>query len=225
MKINFSGESAMTENIDRKYSRRLGPVAMAVVAIAAAFPAAYARASSIVVVPPTDLPELARHGGEAMFLHDTVDGRTLLYVEHNQGAGLAILDVTDPGHIKSEGAVALDAPGPFDFVSAFGDQAELVRYRQDQASAVLDLHKLNFPTLMALQWQASQGPTAPAGEDGFDTANSQLLRGVTDVTRVTGEIANTDTGTTFLLTERGLYVVRRPNVEMIKQLRESNYAN
>jgi hypothetical protein len=46
--------------------------------------------SSVVLVPPADLPDLARQGGEAMFLSETFDGRTRLYVEQNQGAQLAL---------------------------------------------------------------------------------------------------------------------------------------
>jgi hypothetical protein len=34
-----------------------------------------------------------------MMLHDTTDGRTLLYIEQNHGARLAIFDVTDPAHV------------------------------------------------------------------------------------------------------------------------------
>jgi hypothetical protein len=79
--------------------------------------------SNIVVVPPTDLPELARQTGEAMLLRDTIDGRTILYVEQEQGARLAIFDVTDPGHIKGDGSVQLGADGPFDFVSPIGDKS------------------------------------------------------------------------------------------------------
>jgi hypothetical protein len=73
-----------------------------------------------------------RQPGEAMFLHDTVDGRTLLNIEQNQGARLATFDVTDPVHIKGDGSVQLDASGPFDFISPLGNQAELVRFRQRQ---------------------------------------------------------------------------------------------
>src|SRR5271163_2077311 len=50
----------------------------------------------IFVVGPADLPELARVTGRAMMLHDTTFGRTLLYIEQNDGARLAIFDVTDP---------------------------------------------------------------------------------------------------------------------------------
>src|ERR1700756_2111588 len=92
-----------------------------------AAPGAYAGPSNnLILVPPAVLAELARQQGEAMLLLDTIDGRTPLYIEQNQGARLAILDVTDPGHVKGEGSVQLDA-APFDF-------------RQGRGSAVLDLH-------------------------------------------------------------------------------------
>jgi hypothetical protein len=69
----------------------------------------------IIVVRPAELPELARVAGQAMMLHDTLDGTTLLYVEQNHGARLAIFDVTDPAHVKAEGSTVVDAPGSFDF--------------------------------------------------------------------------------------------------------------
>ena len=74
-----------------------------------------------------------------MFLHASADGRTLLYVEQSQGARLAIFDVTNPARIKSAGAVQLDVPGPFDFVSTFGNRAEIVRFRHGKGDALLDL--------------------------------------------------------------------------------------
>src|SRR6266404_759368 len=87
------------------------------------------RPNKIIVVRPTDLPELARVPGEAMILHATGDGRTLLYVEQNHGARLAIFDVTDPAKVKQEAATQLDARGPFEFVSSLGDNAELIRFQ------------------------------------------------------------------------------------------------
>jgi hypothetical protein len=235
----------MEGNVSSKLSKYLRRVAIAIVASGpVAAPAVYASSfSNILVVPPTALPELARQSGEAMFLHATVDGRTLLYIEHNQGARLAILDVTDPNQIKGEGTVQLDAAGPFDFVSTLGEQAELVRFRQGQGNAVLDLHKAKAPTLEKVQGLTLQGQTTPLGGDGFtvstpagadaqstrdyqvvDPASSQELR-VFDVKQVQQEIANKDTGTTFLLTQSGLYLVRRPAVEMDRKLRESVYDN
>jgi hypothetical protein len=60
------------------------------------------RFSKIVFVSPAELPELAQEPGQAMVLHATADGRTLLYVEQNHGARLAIFDVTDPVKIKQK---------------------------------------------------------------------------------------------------------------------------
>jgi hypothetical protein len=236
----------MKLNGDSMISKCLRRVAIAIVASGTvAAPAAYASASNnIILVPPTALPEAARQSGEAMLLHTTVDGRTLLYIEHNQGARLAILDVTDPNQIKSEGTVQLDASGPFDFVSALGEQAEIVRFRQGHGNAVLDLHKVEVPTLRKVDGLTLQGQTMPLRGDGFilrtptgadarsagdyevvDTATSLELNRVFDAKQVQQESENKDTGTTFLLTQSGLYLVRRPAVEMDRKLRERLYDN
>jgi hypothetical protein len=53
-----------------------------------------------------------------------------------------------------------------------------------------------------------------------DTANSQALERVFDVAQVRAEISNNDTGTTFLLTQSGLYLIRRPAAESSAWLRE-----
>ncbi len=197
--------------------------------------------SNIVVVPPVDLPELARKTGEAMLLRDTIDGRTILYVEQDQGARLAIFDVTDPGHIKGDGSVQLGADGPFDFVSPMGSKQEIIQYRHGREGAVLDFHKVKLPVLRAVQGLSLQGPVTLLGNDGFivggehtdvppardyqviDTARSQILRTVFDVKQVSEETLKADTGTTFLLAKDGLYVVRRPAVEWDKWWRDRQW--
>ena len=79
----------------------------------------------------------------------------------------------------------------------------------------------------------------PLGDDGFtvssqiaedmrptqdyqvvDTAKSRDLTRVFDVKQVREELTKNDTGTTFLLTEGGLYLIRRPAVETDKKLRD-----
>jgi hypothetical protein len=198
-----------------------------------ASPATHANPSNrIVLVPPTDLPTMAQQSGEAMFLHGTWDGRTLLYVEQRQGAQLAIFDVTDPAHVKGEGSAQLNAVGPFDFVAALGERAELVRFRQGQGDAVLDLHKA--PTLKKVQGLQSQTspmlvvdgsslPADPAVNPAMDpsvrdyrvleSGKSQPNDHVVEVKQVRQEMTNADTGTTFLLAEKGLYLIRRPALE------------
>jgi hypothetical protein len=232
-----------------KFSGCFRRVAIAIVASGTtAAPTLYAKSSNnLVVVEPTGLPELARQSGDAMFLHDTIDGGTLLYIEQKQGTRLAIFDVTDPGHVKGEGSVSLDATGPFDFVSALGNRAEIVRFRQDQEVAVLDLHQVKVPTLKRVQGLTFQVPVSPLGDDGFTvtnqavtlhqathpqptrdyqvvgTSSSREPSRVFDVKDVRGELTKQDTGTTFLLTGAGLYLIRRPVMESDKRHREEEW--
>jgi hypothetical protein len=233
----------MNQNAHSMFSNCLRRVAIAIVASGTvAAPAAYAKGSSFVLVPPTALPTSAQQTGEAMFLHDTVDGKTLLYIELSRGSGLAILDVTDPGRVRAAGSVKLDATGPFDFVSTLGDRAELVRFQRDQVNAVLDLHVPQAPTLRTVQGLSLQGPATRLGEYGFmvtnqaaakapstrdyqivDAAPSQELYHVFDVKQVREELTRKETGTTFLLTDGGLYIIRRPAVEMYKNQRDLDY--
>jgi hypothetical protein len=233
-----------------EFSRCIRQAAIAIVASGAVAAAPlYAKSSNnLIVVPPTDLPELARQAGDAMLLHDTIDGRTLLYIEQNLGTRLAILDVTDPGHVKGEGSVPLDATGPFDFVSTLGSGAEVIRFRQGQGNAVLDLHKVKVPTLKRVQGLTLQGPVSPLGDDGFtvsgqavtlhqatdprltrdyqvvDTSNSRDPSRVFDVKDVREELTKQDTGTSFLLTDGGLYLIRRPVIESDKRRREEEWS-
>jgi len=194
--------------------------------------AGYANPSNdIVLVPPTNLPTLARQGGEAMFLHDTKDGRIFLYVEQLQGTQLAIFDVTDPARVKGEGSVQLDTSGPFDFVADLGKRGELVRFREGQGEAVLDLR--NNPVLTRVQGLDTRDSTilladyasrltgpgfAPVGQGPrdykiFQSGESPSDDRVIEVRQVRQDVTNPDTGTTFLLAENGLYLIRRPALE------------
>ena len=196
-------------------------------------PAAYANPSSpIVVVRPTDLPALARQGGEAMFLHDTGDGRTILYVEQHAGTDLAIFDVTDPAHVRGEGSVRLDAPGPFDFVAHLGKRGELVRLRDGRGDAILDLR--GTPTLKKMpglntqnsvvlvadrDWRtAAQPVNAPVVQRAhnyeiFPSVEASGVDRVIEIKQVRQATTNADTGTTFLLAQSGLYLIRRLALE------------
>ena len=127
----------------------------------------------------------------------------------------------------------VDAPGAFDFVSSLNDYAELVRFRNSQDEAVLDLHKVKVPTLKTVPGLKFQGSTERLGEDGLmvteqpgaqsdasdpnyqvvDLSNPLNPNPVGDVKNVLEKITNDETGTTFLLTPDGLYLVRRPAVE------------
>lgn len=189
--------------------------------------------SKVVLVSPAELPELARVTGQAMALHMTGSGRTFLYVEQKDGTRLAIFDVTDPAKIKQEAAAELDVPGAFDFVSSLGEQVELIRFRNGQGEAVLDLRKAKLPTLKIVPGLKFHGSTERLVGDGFAITNQATMRSdakardyqilasvdsreperVYDVKQVRQEITNDETGTTFLLGIDGLYVIRRLAVE------------
>jgi hypothetical protein len=159
----------MEQNVRNHLQMRLRRAAAAIFSIGAvAAGTVHATPPNPVVeVPPTDLPALARQTGDAMLLHETIDGRIILYIEQNQGARLATFDVTDPLHIKGEGSVHLDASGPFDFVSPVGNQAELVRFRQGQEDAVLDLPRVGAPKLMTVPGLTLPRPISVAGNNPF----------------------------------------------------------
>jgi len=211
-------------------------------------PTVYANPSdNIVVVQPADLPELARQPGDEMFLRDAIDGRTFLYVEQNHGATLAVFDVTDPRHVKSDSSVQLGTHGSFDFVSPLGGEQELVRFRQDQTEAVLDFRRASSPSLEQLAGLDSQhqpaflvnvGLTVSGGAmprrkatdpqpvrdyQVFDTSSSREPIAVFEVKQVREELTKQDTGTTFLLTDVGLFLIRRPHAESEKRRREQEW--
>jgi hypothetical protein len=58
-----------------------------------------------------------------------------------------------------------------------------------------------------------------------NTANAWELNRVFNVKGIREEITKDDTGTTFLLTDRGLFLIRRPVQEMNKRLRALDYTN
>ena len=189
--------------------------------------------NKIILMRPADLPELAQHAGQAMLLHDTGDGRKVLYIEQRHGARLAIFDVTDPGKIKGEVSVQLEGPGSFDFVFNLGDHAELIQFRNGQGVAVLDLHEPKTPTVKVMKGLKQGGFIKRLGDVGFivvnqasgassanpkdyrvvETTNPMEPNHLATVTQVRQELRNDDTGTTYLLASDGLYIIRRPDVE------------
>jgi hypothetical protein len=228
------------ENEKSKFSKAVCWAGIAVLAVAMAAPVVHAKpkpklmlgqdGGKMILVSPAELPELARQSGEAMLLHETGDGRTFLYLEQGHGARLAIFDVSDPGDIKARGAVRLEATGAFDFVAAAGDRAEILRFREGQGEAWLDLRKFKSPVIRTgpspkLPRAAARvdadgnilaapaSPSSPQAHTLEETANAPDTDRAVDVNNILEQLTNGDTGTTFLLTADGLHVIRRPAVE------------
>jgi hypothetical protein len=235
----------VTKNRDRPSRKRARVLAIALLANGAAgVPAVHAGSSdNIVVVPPSSLPASAQRPGEAIFVLEAVDGRTMLYIEQVAGAALAILDVTDPSSVKARGTVPLGVGEPFDVTTTLGNRAALVQFRQTHDYAVLDLRNTERPYLRAVDSHFLPGSLKRLGDDGlivtrvaegpsqrktptedatvFDTTNFGDPVHVYDVKGVRDEKTNDATGTTFLLADDGLHIVRRPAVEYANARREA----
>ena len=103
--------------------------------------------------------------------------------------------------------------------------------------AALDLRKVWAPAIRIVPGLNLKGQTEKLGDDGLivtsqtqasaadyqivETANLRGAGSVFDVKDVREELTNAETGTTFLVTGEGLYVVRRPGVEEESKLHEN----
>lgn len=191
------------------------------------------KSGELIVVEPHSLPEQAQMAGNSMFLHSDDGGNTYLYIEQQQGARLTVFDVTDPAHIKTVSSTPLSVDGPFDFVRPLDGRAELIRFRDGKGVAVLDLKKASKPSIRVVAGLVDPGPTEPLGESGYLGVNEPYayVRAtprdyqVVDIStpsdptllatvkQIKHRVANSDTGTTFLLGNDGLTVIRRISVE------------
>jgi hypothetical protein len=189
---------------------------------------------SALVETPSELPELAQVNGEAIYLHDTTDGRFLLYIESMGGKKLAILDVTDPARVHAIAQVTIPATGAFDFVQDVNDSLVLIQYRERSGgNALLDLSKAVHPRIMQLPSKtedavllgdarpimtaATDRVLQPAREtrdyEVMDTGNPSAPSLLATVHGVKQILSNDDTGTMFFLSSEGVTIVRQPAVE------------
>jgi hypothetical protein len=207
-----------------------------------AFAQVESRQKDLVVLQPQDLPQDTRNAGQSMDLYSLGNGETYLYIEQHQLGRLVILDVTDPARIKQVGIANLQTPAPFYFSSSLGDFTDLVCFRDRPGFAVMDFKNPREPQLttssaLAQEDQAkvingllmtSAGQPAcgesPQDYNIFDTSQPQVPQILGTVRNVQKTLVRTETGTTFLLGEDGLTVVRRPNQEETYSA-ESSYTN
>lgn len=190
------------------------------------------------VETPANNPALAQNNPAAFYLHTSGSGRTLLYVEKQDGSGLAILDVTDPGRIRRTAEISLAAHSAFDFEQSLGDNAVLIRYRDGSGVALLNFMHSQRPVLAAapsidrassFETLGQTGLLAVAAEAFNSPAEDLQTYRVLDITGRTGpsvlltvpdvrqRVANDETGTLFLLNSHGVNVVRRLQAEQQHQ--------
>jgi hypothetical protein len=200
------------------------------------------HSKTIVVESPANLPLLAQNNADAMYLYDTGDGRTLLYIEVQDGHALNALDVTDPAKIKRISQTEIPAASAFDFVQPVGGQAVLIRYRDGSGIALLNLKHYKQPALVESGAFDKNNTSEALGQTGLllastsepyqrvsqrfvetreykvvDTANPaqpMLLARVSDVQQ---SLAKNDTGTLFLVNKDGVTIIRQPRVEQEHQ--------
>lgn len=110
-------------------------------------------------------PIAATTDAQDLMLHTDNNGSTFLYVEQQQGAVLAVYDVTDPAHIKLEASVPTGAHGSYDFVGTVGN-GELVAFRDGSGSGVIDLRRATAPKL-AMIAGAVPAATERLGDSGY----------------------------------------------------------
>jgi hypothetical protein len=192
------------------------------------------RSRTLVVESPSELPELAQKDGEALYLHNTGDGRMILYIEGLGGKNLSILDVTDPAKIRPIGRVDISGTVPFDFVQDVNGSAILIHYRNESGFATLNVHRIARPVITPLPTlelshnaemidntgllvsatnTKSQPAVAPRDYEVVDTTYPSHLVLAATVGSVKQTLSNQNTGTQFLLSHEGVTVVRRPQVE------------
>lgn len=197
---------------------------------ASAYAATLTKTNFIVQELSTN-PEFAQNTSQDLLLHDGDNGSTYLYVEQKQGAVLAVFDVTDPDHMKLTASVPTEARVSYDFVAPLGANSELISYRDGSGTAVLDLRKVKAPRITPIEgsnalptemlgtvgYFASQQHAAPAAPaqlrdvELIETNQTPHLRAT--VTGVTKQIARPETGTTFLLGDDKITVIRRIDSE------------
>jgi hypothetical protein len=182
--------------------------------------AAISHSKTIVVESPSQLPVLAENAGEAMYLYDPGDGRTLLYVEGQGGNELSALDVTDPARIKAVTKTQLATKTAFDFVQDVGGRGALIRYRDGFGIALLSFRKCKHPVIaegptldQADSWEALgetgllltsnnavRKPTSdPRNYKVLDTSNPSQPTLLASIPVVKQCLSKADTGTLFLL--------------------------
>jgi hypothetical protein len=195
------------------------------------------HSKAIVVESPLNLPVLAQADAEAMYLHDTTDGSTFLYIEAENGQQLTTLDVTDPARIHRVGQTTIPANSAFEFVKPVGDDDALIQYRNGSGVALLSFRHHKAPVLV--NSSALEGTSEALGQTALlvtsneatihpfhdsrnykvvDTSNQSQPRLLATIPEVEQRLSKSDTGTLFLLNKDGVTVVRRLRVEKQHQI-------
>lgn len=196
--------------------------------------------TDIVVQTPSGLHQL-EHDKDDLMLHADGSGSSYLYIEQEHGALLTVFDVTDAAHIKPIASVQTGARGVYDFVSPINDRYEMISFRDGSGTAVMDLRKAKAPRISTIegignspaQTMSSSGYllskqqvqlSASKPKENFqvvETTTKEAPRVLATINEVIGRVTRPETGTTFLLSDEGLTVVRSKDMEEKYALEEA----
>jgi len=184
---------------------------------------------TVAIESPDDISLLRQPHAEAMYLLDTNSGRTVLYIEQAEGKGLAALDVTDPGQIREIAEIKLSASSAFDFIHAINHDNVLIKYKDDSGSAILNFKHYQQPQFIALNQvqdideiehlgmstmlireggNANTHVADPRSYTLLDSSNPINPILLAKLTGVKEQLTKDDTGTRFLLNDKGITVIR-----------------
>ncbi len=128
---------------------------------------AFSQAHASVVQPQLAVqPIAATTDAQDLMLHADDNGSTFLYVEEQQGAMLAVYDVTDPAHIQLDASVPTEAHTSFDFVRTLGYN-ELIAFRDGSGNGMIDMRKAKAPKLVKIVGRVAGGDDRGAGQGGL----------------------------------------------------------
>jgi hypothetical protein len=179
----------------------------------------------LVVVPENKLPAAAMLPGQAMHLHWISPDTPYLYVEQNQGRSIAVFDVSDPGKVKLERVVQINARAPFDFLHRADEASLVIRYRDGSGMGLLDLSHPKEPRVTATHLPEHEAYVVPVVHDmGNETPHAQdfeilapsAAAPAMTVKDVVQEEVNQEDGTIYLLGAQGLTVIR--NIQSERRL-------
>ena len=102
-----------------------------------------------------------------------------------------------------------------------------IQRKQGMQLAMLDVTDPAHITKAATVPFAEPGPSDVVSSPAVSSPAVSSARGLDDVlvSDVRARLTNAQTGSTFLLTDEGLYVVRRPDDEWLKRFRDQAYEN
>ena len=188
--------------------------------------------TDIVVAPLATTSELVQQPSEDILLRVDGAGTPYLYLEQQQGARLVILNIDDLAHVKVVASIATGVSRPYDFVQPISDTLEQIRFRDGSGSALLNLQKAKSPQIVNIESTVAV-PVKALGNSGYLLAVTELtqqpariasrdyqvvdlgtrvhpLETIAGVTRIA---ERSDTGTVFLLSSKGVTVIRNLDTE------------